>query len=336
MQLWRSLFPRSAAKGQLHSYRVLRDAGAPSPTLALAHARAGFLSRVFQHGPTALLAVLWDHWVMHPSSSWLAQLAADVEHVSLFLPSVSSVLPRADIVPALLEAYQEDHQWWPRQVQAAAKVFAADLEVWVTEHNKDSEVATVPVAPAATPYPCYLCQSSFPLRKHLHAHLARTHQVYSPARHYALSNTCSACLRMYPNIKQAQQHLKSSPNCLKRCLYLHPPLTPLQFRALEAPAVLQAKRVLKGQWKSYQGLQPSARALQTFGPRMPTAAERHADPPVPPSDSDTLLSLAKGFSPNPAHVVWISDYLQERSQEGTRTTAHRFWLCRPSFHDSRI
>ena len=336
MQLWRALFPRSAAKGQLHSYRVLHEANAPSPTLALARARASFLSRVFQHGPAALLAVLWDHWVTHPPSSWLAQVAADVDHVSQFLPRVSSVLPRVDVVAALFEAYREDVQWWPRQVKAAEKILAADLETWVSTHRGTHDAVTPPAAITTRPFSCYLCQASFALRKHLHAHLAKTHQVYSPARHYALSNTCSACLRMYPNIKQAQQHLKSSPSCLRRCLYLHPPLTPSQFRTLEAPEVLRAKRVLKGQWKSYQGLQPSARALQVYGPRMPTAAERSDDSPQPPSESDTLLSLAKGFCPSPAHVVWISDYLQERSQEGARATAHRFWLCRPLSHHTRI
>ena len=326
MQLWRALFPRSAARGQLHSYSVLREAGVSSPTLALARARAGFLGRVFQHGPGALLAVLWDHWVTHPSSSWLAQVAADVEHVEQFLPGVSSVLPKSDVVPALLEAYREDVQWWPRQVKAAEKAFAADLEAWADASGESRDAVAEPVLSASRPFTCYLCQSSFVLRKHLHVHLARTHQVFSPARHYALSNTCSACLRVYPN----------SPSCLERCLYLHPPLSPLQFRALEAPEILQAQRVKKGQWKAYQGLQPSARALQAFGPQMPTAADRAIGLDQPPSESDSLLSLAKGFSPSPAHVVWISDYLRERSQEGSRTTAHRFWLCRPKFHPSRI
>ena len=178
MQLWRALFPRSAARGQLHSYSVLREAGVSSPTLALARARAGFLGRVFQHGPGALLAVLWDHWVTHPSSSWLAQVAADVEHVEQFLPGVSSVLPKSDVVPALLEAYREDVQWWPRQVKAAEKAFAADLEAWADASGESRDAVAEPVLSASRPFTCYLCQSSFVLRKHLHVHLARTHQVF--------------------------------------------------------------------------------------------------------------------------------------------------------------
>ena len=85
--LWRALFHRRATDKSVHSLRVLHEAHALSPTLALAKARAGFLRRVFVHGPRDLLSLLWDHWKLHPSSSWLKQLKDDIAHVSLYVPS---------------------------------------------------------------------------------------------------------------------------------------------------------------------------------------------------------------------------------------------------------
>ena len=54
--LWRSLFHRRSPSTQLHSFRVLHDVHAPSPPLALARARAGFLrsgGRAWTQGFTA-------------------------------------------------------------------------------------------------------------------------------------------------------------------------------------------------------------------------------------------------------------------------------------------
>ena len=98
-----------------------------------------------------------------------------------------------------------------------------------------------------------------------------------------------------------------------RCLYLHAPLSFEQFRALEAPVNQRAARLSKGEWRSLQALQPSARALQAFGPRMPTASERFA---FPPSEDDPLTCVSRGFTPSPAHVVWITDHIKFRSTEG--------------------
>ena len=87
----------------------------------------------------------------------------------------------------------------------------------------------------------------FPLRKHLHAHLAKTHRIFSPARHYALGDTCSACFRVFPNVQQVHQHLKHSSACLMRCLYLHALLSLEQFRALENRCRQQSARLARGE-----------------------------------------------------------------------------------------
>ncbi|CAE7570946.1 tyrP-A [Symbiodinium necroappetens] len=334
LALWRALFHRRAAGPQVHSFRVLHEAHAASPPLALAKARAGFLKRVFANGPRELLALLWDHWCLHPSSSWLAQLRDDITHVAQYVPSVLDLLATSDPVRSLLEAYDSDYFWWSRQVRTAEKAFFDDLSVWYNERRlgavHDHSASGTPSSQAIA---CYLCSAAFPLRKHLHVHLARSHQVYAPARHFAISNVCTACLKFFPDVRQVQQHLKYSTTCLKRCLYLHAPLTYAQIRGLEAPRSKREAKVAHGNWKEFTGIPRGSRAPQAYGPLLPTSEERFA---TPADDEDPLSCLSRGFVPSPAHVVWITDHIASRSQEGRRQTAHRFWSKRPTSHLTRI
>ena len=330
MTLWRSLFGRRTASDQMHSFRVLYEARVSSPPLSIARARAGFLKRVFDHGPADLLSLLWDHWILHPRSSWLRQLKGDIAHVAMYVPRVRDLLSGADPVASLLEATHSDRAWWLRQVKSAEKVFHEDLERWSNERHFGAHSAR----PAthfigSSSFPCYLCDAAFPLRKHLHAHLARTHQVYSPTRHYALGDTCSACLKVFPGVKQLQHHLKQSAQCLLTCLHLHPPLAIAQVRELEAPSRLQHQRLRNGNWRDFTGACRRSRAGQALGPRLPTAAERRT---TTTSEEDPLTCLHRGFEPSPAHVVWITDYVSSRSTEGPRSSARRFWDHRPTFH----
>ncbi|CAE7922993.1 tyrP-A, partial [Symbiodinium necroappetens] len=130
MSLWRALFHRRSASAQLHSFRVLHEAHALPPHLALAQARAGFLKRVHLHGPSELLLLLWDHWAVHPASSWYKQVLSDVGHVSQYVPSVRNLLSTGDTVAALLESFAEDPFWWPRQIKAASRAFFEDVAKW--------------------------------------------------------------------------------------------------------------------------------------------------------------------------------------------------------------
>ena len=108
LALWRSLFHRRSAETQVHSFQVLRQAHASSPPLSLARARAGFLLRLHKSGPFDLLALLWDHWSLHPASSWFSQLVADMRHVSLYAPDIKNLLSAGDTVAALLDALALD------------------------------------------------------------------------------------------------------------------------------------------------------------------------------------------------------------------------------------
>ena len=327
--LWRSLFHRRSPSTQLHSFRVLHDVHAPSPPLALARARAGFLRRVVVHGPRALLHLMWNHWKLHPASSWLKQVQSDIGHISQYVPSVQNVLGHGDAVASLLEACHSDPMWWTLQVRAAERAFYADLVVWNNEKRLGADSAAFPSPSAPCSYSCYLCEAQFPLRKHLYAHLARTHLVFSPTRHYALHNVCTACLKVFPGVIQVQQHLKHSSNCLSRCVFFPPPLTYEQFKTLEEPARVQTAKIARGEWRAFRGLARTTRAQQSFGPRLPTAAERT---PAAVSDSDPLTSLSKGFVPDASHVIWISEYIEGRSKEGQRQNSHRFWDRRPTSH----
>ena len=121
---------------------------------------------------------------------------------------------------------------------------------------------------------CKHCAKAFVLRKHLHLHLAKTHGFLSPARHFAISDTCTACGKFFGSVAQVQQHLKQQHRCLRRCCALHAPLTKAQIAALEAPAKKSAKTVKAGAWRSYVGGPPPSLAPLTAGPLLPTAAER--------------------------------------------------------------
>ena len=80
-------------------------------------------------------------------------------------------------VARLLEA-ASDPQWWPRQV--------AKAEAWIAN--------PVPCIKERTAQPrdfrCEECGSSFLLRKHLHLQMAKSHRIFSPARHFTLSPAC--------------------------------------------------------------------------------------------------------------------------------------------------
>ena len=333
LSLWRVLVARHAVDDQAHSYEVLRQGQATSPALALAGARASCLRKLFTVGPACLVALLWDHWAFHPKGSWLAQLTEDVQHVAVYCPASTDCLGDPPYIAGLIDAYTQDPWWWPAQVKAATRFFLRDLEEWNAMQARSTPERQA-AADAPESYACYLCASAFPLRKHLHAHLARTHRVYSPARHYALSEVCSGCLRIYPDVLLAQLHLKRSPDCLIHCLHSFRPLTIEEIRTVEAPTRAAAKAVRKGQWQTYQAKGPPKRVPVAYGPRVPTGVEQAlACSTFATSDEDVpLTALRQPFRPTAAHTVWVTDFVNSRSTEGARTISRPFWLSKPTSH----
>ncbi|CAE7870248.1 unnamed protein product [Symbiodinium necroappetens] len=322
---------RTAADSQEHSYTVLLAAAAPPPPLALAQARASLLTKLFLRGPAELLALLFDHWVTHPRSSWLSQLQQDFQCVSLYVPSVKHCVSTSDVVPGILASLSEDRLWWPKQVKQACKIFQADLERWnqlrkLSKPLKPTAKAAV-VTPEDCPFVCRLCSASFPLRKHLHAHMAKSHQIYSPARHFAIGPRCEACMRHYGRISQVQQHLKQSSECLLRCLFLFRPLEVDEIHQLEQPDKQNRKAVASGKWQQFRCSGPPQRVPVEFGPRLPTAAERRVPPD--PTEQARLSTLGKHYIPSADCQAWITGHVDAKSQEAPRQSACTFWQKRP-------
>ncbi|CAE7407103.1 unnamed protein product [Symbiodinium microadriaticum] len=181
--LWRSLFRRRPETHTEHSFTVLRVARAPSPPLALAQSRASFLAKLTGAGPGLLARLLFDHWAICPSNSWLEQLKGDVNQVCLYLPHVRAILPSGGEVVAILDSMLEDPTWWPAQVRKAQAVFGRDLEIW-NRRRRAGHLASAPAQQEPRPFTCGFCPATFVLRKHLCVHLSRTHGVLAPARKF--------------------------------------------------------------------------------------------------------------------------------------------------------
>ena len=266
--LWRSLWKRSKEEHYTHSYRVLGQTGAPSPPLALALSRAVLLKQVTKAGPSTLLHLLTVHWQECPKESWLGQVAGDVAHVAQYCQAARTLLDTGAPIRFLVDALQEDPIWWVQQVKKACTVFQSDLQKWlqhaVTPTSampaKDPDGASSPVP---LDFACSWCPARFRLRKHLGAHMARTHRIYSPVRHLAHGDTCVGCLKVFHTVARHQAHLKHSDVCLRRTCRLVPWLNIDQVREGEGSATKLARRVKAGTWTAYAATLP---VLQAAGP----------------------------------------------------------------------
>ncbi|OLP91297.1 hypothetical protein AK812_SmicGene27032 [Symbiodinium microadriaticum] len=269
LEIWRPLLPRTAADSQPHSVMVLHTARAASPPLMLAHARANFLKQLTVRGPAVLRGSLFEHWISRPRDSWFLQVDRDVTLVLQYLPSIAPLFAAQDRIAVLLDALLEDPAWWLRQVKKACKVFLSDAAKW--SDTRPTLPQQVEPDPADLPYACPHCTSRFRLRKHLGAHMAKVHCVWSPARHYTIGPFCQACHRWFGTASQVYSHLKRSDHCLWRACHLHPPLDTAAIQCVEGDDKAKARRVAQGHWTSFRAVQPK---LVYFGPKMPTAEER--------------------------------------------------------------
>ncbi|CAE7343995.1 unnamed protein product [Symbiodinium sp. CCMP2592] len=312
ISIWRSIWKRGKGEPTMHSYEVLRRAGAPSPPLALALSRAVFIRQLVRSGPSTLLHLLRVQWCCAPESSWLGQLERDVEHVALFLPELRDLLPARRRLESLLEAITDAPNWWVSKVKQAGAVFQKDLERWRKAKDDAGEAPSVRPSAALLAssseepelFSCSWCPAKFTLRKHLGAHLAKSHGIFSPARHLAFGTSCISCLKCYHSVARVQAHLKSSDRCLRRSCLLAPPLSVPDIRNVEDEET-------KG-----------------FGPANLTADERLAA-----CGEDLELSvLSRLYRPSPTFLAWIDAFIDGRSHEGPRCGAASFWHSRPTFH----
>ena len=335
VQVWRSLLPRAAADKQPHSLQVLRTSQAPSPPIALAKTRAAFLRQLTLNGPIALKQLLYQQWVCHPKSSWLNQLKTDATLVQAYCPQVAPFFERRCPVTVILDSLLEDPAWWGRQAQLMQKAFLADIEKAAQRPHDSIAAASRPSCEhiAADEFTCPVCASGFPLRKHLYAHMARAHKLWSPARHSAYDNFCPSCHHWTGDVRLVQLHLKRHDECLRRACHLIPPMTTEQIREAEYDVVQRDRLIRKGKWECFRG---HGGAAVVQGPRLPTAAERLAD--LDFMSEQVTLDVFKPLYRPPADVIeWIEEYLRGRSTEGPRQTASSYWhrgpLC-TEFHQN--
>ncbi|CAE7206779.1 unnamed protein product [Symbiodinium sp. CCMP2592] len=308
VSVWRSLWKRGKGDPTLHSYEVLRRVAAPPPPLALALARAVFLRQLVKAGPAPLLHLLrvqWQGTLLTSSCTFLSLL-----------------------VSSLLELVWEKPAWWVATVKRACKCAQADLEKWRVDKDRHehSGPAPAPVRPRDSgAFACQWCGARFPMRKHLGAHLAKSHGIFSPARHLAFGDTCISCLTCYHSVSRVQAHLKHSDHCLRRSCLLAPPLTVPQIREVEAQETKARKRVKHGHWAEYSATLP---AMRSDGPKGLTAAERID---ICGEDLD-LATLSRLHRPQPSFLSWIDAFIADRSREGPRSGTASFWHSRPAFH----
>ena len=325
--LFRALQPKTALQGKLHSYAVLGTAAACTPPLALAKARAGFLSRLLRFGPATLRQLLWLHWEADPGQSWFGQVLGDIKHVSMYCAGAKVLLHDPCPVTALLTAVSEDAAWWRRQVQAAVRVCLQDLRDWKPAPVADTTADPAPYADVpdgksldTMDFECPMCPAKFPLRKHLGVHLARAHAVVAPARLYSPHPTCVACLRYFHTLPRLQQHFKSAKSCLLRAAELMPPMTLSEVKTAELTDKTRLKKLKAGGWQHYTSAPP---ILPAFGPHQPSRGELRER-----LGEDAPLSLLADPAVDLGVREWVQSEASYTTKEPKRTGTASFWSRR--------
>ena len=289
----------------------------------MALGRASLLRQVVVQGPATLKRLLWLQWELEGDKSWLGAVFGDLRHAALYVPAARVLLQQTCPLSSLVEAVRDRPSWWTQQLKKACKDWASDLQRWA-HGGASSGPQPAPASPVPLPFTCSHCGKGFSLRKHLWVHLSRSHAVITPTRSLAWTSTCQACLKHYANVERLQYHLKSSSPCLLRTAWLVPPMTPEQLCEAERPHKAATKAVRGGMW---EGFTATASVQQAYGPRALTAHEI-----VEAMGEELCLDvLARLFHPDPTFISFVEAYVADRSSEGQRKTASRFWDHRPSF-----
>ncbi|CAE7403777.1 for [Symbiodinium sp. CCMP2592] len=322
VNLWGGLTRRTSAERSPHSYDVLHRAKAPSPLLALAMMRAVQLKRMLQHGPAQLLHILHAHWRLCPGRSWLGHFCDDMQAVSAYCPAAATLLSQSCPLTALVEAVQDQPNWWVLQVRKACKSYQADLDKWVLARRPSVGSAEAPEVPR--PFQCPVCTATFRLHKHQAVHEARAHGLISVARRLAHTPVCQACMKFYHTVERLQGHLKHSPACMLRTVHVLPLLTAQQVADVEREDKAWRRAVHKGHWKRFTAARP---VLPVQGPRLPLYTDRFLDLP----DEEVTLDLFRSYRPSPDSVRLVLDFTESVSVEGPRVSGLDFWMRKAAY-----
>ena len=319
LALWRTLQRRDyETKKHVHPYRVLQEAAAPSPPLALAYARATFLQRLALAGPALPLRLLQHEWELCPREAWLQQLHGDVKLVATMVPAARQLLDSPCLIRSIFETFVEQPHWWSRCVQQACKVFQKDLEQWA----KGGEPSLPQTVSDAKAHVCVYCGSGFTLRRYLATHMARHHGILSPARHFVPEAHCVACLRYYHSVQRVHSHLRHSARCMRRALQVIRPLTPEEIHAAEAPERQRLQQLSRGNWQLFTA---APAVQQCYGPALPTFEER-----FPEGCEDLVLTdFTRFYRPSVELLTWFDQYEAATTTVGVQVTSQDFWQRRP-------
>ena len=312
--IWAHLLP-STPGSKPHSYQVLYVSKAPPPHLFVALQRAALLVRIVSRGFTAILHMLQLEWETARDKSWLSQLVEDIRVVTQWVQAACNLQHTGWPLHALCQQVEANPQWWLSVVRQAIKAYAADIVRW---HALPRVVAV----PDGGGFRCHVCHDTFAQRSFLTVHMARRHQLLAPARHFAPNRQCIACLRTFATVMLTQAHLRRSPSCLRRAVWLMEPLDVAAIFEAEKWDKLASKKIRSGGW---QGQRTIAKAQQGEGPLNITAVDVANN-----AEAFAITVAALHFRPRPEVCSWIAKYLASATHSGPRQRAVCWWHAKPT------
>ena len=120
----------------------------------------------------------------------------------------------------------------------------------------------------------------------------------------------------------AQAHLRRSPACLRRAVWLMEPLDLETICEAERIDKMICKKVRSGGWQQQATVD---KAQQGEGPRNVTAVDIESDP-----EAFSITVVAKQFRPRAGVAQWIAEYLAGSTRSGPRQQAVCWWFARPT------
>ena len=316
--IWAHLVPQVRGS-KPHSLHVLSVSKAPPPHLFLALQRAALLVRLVSRQFVAITHMLQLEWEAAADESWLAQIIGDIRAVAQWVQAASNLAHSCWPLHELCKQCILIPAWWPSVVRQAFKAYAADVVRWKAQPRILS-------VPDGGEFKCHICYNSFAQRSFLTVHLARKHMRFAPARHFAPSRQCVACLRTFSTVMLVQAHLRRTPKCLRHATWLMDPLDFEEIKEAESMDKLAQRKVVQGAWQRQRAV---AKVCQGEGPSNITAVDVELCP-----ESFSIAVVARHFRPREDVALWIEQYLSGSTRAGPRQQATSWWHIKPSLLNS--
>jgi hypothetical protein len=249
------------------------------PRYQIAASRLRYLPRLCQYGPDCLFAFLQHS--AHARTSWLAQLADDVQWLRRSLtfqhdvPDISAqpaeflafVTAKPQRWYSLVKTAVRRHAKFHKQQASSQQLVKAFVDYGIGKGVFLPSSIPVAVCAVADPYLCYACDSTFSSSQGLGVHMFKAHGRKQLCRWYAAHDVCDSCLRKFHDRPRLLVHLaQSSPRCLEHLLHVHVPLQDGEVAVLDEVDRVQRRLDKRRGISLRQALLP---AVQSSGPRLP-------------------------------------------------------------------